>query len=34
MDATALAMVKQWRFAPATLDGRPVAVRIPVVVKF
>ena len=34
LDATALAAVKQWRFAPATLNGQPVPVRMPIVVKF
>jgi TonB family protein len=34
LDDTALAAVKQWRFAPAMLNGQPVPVRIPVVVRF
>ena len=34
LDAAALAAVRQWRFAPATLNGQPVPVRMPVVVKF
>jgi TonB family protein len=34
LDDTALAAVKQWRFAPATLNGTPVPVRMPVVVRF
>ena len=34
LDATALAAVKQWRFAPAMLNGQPVPVRMPVVVRF
>lgn len=33
LDEVALAMVRQWRFAPATLDGKFVRVRIPVVVN-
>jgi TonB family protein len=33
LDETALATVRQWRFAPATLDGKFVRVRIPVVVN-
>jgi len=34
LDAQAIALVRQWRFAPATLNGRPVPVRIVVVVNF
>jgi TonB family protein len=34
LDEKALAAVNQWRFQPATLDGRPVAVRISVEVSF
>ncbi len=34
LDEKAMAAVKQWRFQPATLDGRPVAVRISVEVSF
>ena len=33
LDEPALAMVRQWRFSPATLDGKFVRVRIPVVVN-
>jgi len=33
LDATALAMVKLWRFKPAMLNGRPVPVRLRTVVK-
>jgi TonB family protein len=34
LDDTALAAVRQWRFAPAMLNGQPVPVRMPVVVRF
>jgi TonB family protein len=34
LDDTALAAVKQWRLAPAMLNGQPVPVRMPVVVRF
>jgi TonB family protein len=34
LDDTALATVKQWRFAPATLNGQPVPVRMPFIVRF
>ncbi|HEY1801646.1 MAG TPA: energy transducer TonB [Terriglobales bacterium] len=34
LDEKAIAAVNQWRFQPATLDGRPVAVRISVEVSF
>jgi TonB family protein len=34
LDDTALAAVKRWRFAPAMLNGQPVPVRMPVVVRF
>lgn len=34
LDDTAIATVRQWRFAPATLDGRAVPVRMTVVVNF
>ena len=34
LDDTALTAVKQWRFAPATLNGQPVPVRMPVIVRF
>jgi TonB family protein len=34
LDAAALAIVRTWRFAPATLNGRPVPVRLVVVVNF
>lgn len=33
-DDAALATVRQWRFAPATLDGKPIRVRITAVVNF
>jgi TonB family protein len=33
LDALALSAVRQWRFAPATLQGRPVPVRMIVVVN-
>ena len=34
LDAPALALVRQWRYKPATLNGRPVPVRFPAVVRF
>ena len=34
LDNTALAAVRQWRFTPAMLNGQPVPVRMPVVVRF
>lgn len=34
LDDKAMAAVKTWRFEPATLQGEPVAVRIPVEVDF
>ena len=34
LDDAALATVRQWRFGPATLNGKPIPVRITVVVKF
>ena len=33
LDAAALATVRTWRFSPATLNGRPVPVRMPVMVR-
>jgi TonB family protein len=33
LDETAMAVVRQWRLSPATLDGKFVRVRIPVVVN-
>lgn len=32
VDNNAIAAVKKWRFSPATKDGKPVAVQIPVYV--
>jgi TonB family protein len=32
--APALAAIKQWKFRPATLDGKPVAAVIPVAFSF
>jgi protein TonB len=34
LDATALATVRQWRFRPVVLDGRPIPVRMTVVLNF
>ena len=34
LDEQAIEAVKQWRFEPATLDGKPVAVRINFDIKF
>ena len=34
LDQKAMEAVKQWRFDPATKDGRPVAVPISVEVSF
>jgi protein TonB len=34
VDAAAVEAVKQWHFAPATKDGKPVAVRIDVEIRF
>jgi TonB family protein len=34
LDDAALAAVRQWRFAPAMLNGQPVPVRMPVIVRF
>jgi periplasmic protein TonB len=34
LDEKAMEAVKTWRFKPATLNGRPVAVQIVVEVKF
>jgi len=34
LDEKAIAAVNKWRFQPATLDGRPVAVRISVEMSF
>jgi TonB family protein len=33
-DETAINALKQWRFSPATMDGRPVKVRMNVAVQF
>jgi len=34
LDSTAVAAVHQWRFSPALLDGKPVRVRMVVVINF
>ena len=34
LDATAVATARLWHFAPAMLNGRPVPVRFPAIVKF
>lgn len=34
VDAAAVAAVKRWRFTPATLNGRPVAVYFDLTVRF
>jgi protein TonB len=34
LDEAAMAAVRQWRYRPATLDGRAVAVRLTVTVRF
>jgi len=34
LDKNAVAAVSTWRFDPATKDGKPVAVRVPVEVQF
>jgi TonB family protein len=34
LDQKAIEAVQQWRFQPATKDGRPVAVQISVEVSF
>ncbi len=34
LDATAVATARLWRFAPAMLNGRPISVRFPAIVKF
>ena len=34
IDASAVEAVKQWRFAPAQKEGKPVAVRIAVEIEF
>ena len=34
LDDAAIAAVKQWKYEPATLDGRPVRVRYTVIVNF
>jgi protein TonB len=33
LENTAVATVRQWRFEPATLDGKPVPVRMNVVLN-
>lgn len=34
LDQKAVEAVQQWKFSPATKDGKPVAVQIPVSVGF
>ncbi|HVW85170.1 MAG TPA: energy transducer TonB, partial [Bryobacteraceae bacterium] len=34
VDQSAVDAVKQWRFEPATKDGKPVAVRVSVEIRF
>ena len=34
LSAAAIEALEQWRFAPAMMDGRPVAVRYIVTLKF
>ena len=34
MDESAVRAIKQWKFSPATKDGRPVAVMITVEMNF
>jgi len=34
LNGSALAAVRNWRFSPATRNGKPVAVRIPVPIRF
>jgi TonB family protein len=34
LDEKAVEAVRKWKFKPATLDGRPVAVRIDIEIKF
>jgi TonB family protein len=34
LDAEAIATARQWRFEPALKDGRPVAVKIRIMMEF
>jgi protein TonB len=34
LEEMAVKSVKTWRFTPGTMDGKPVAVRIPISVEF
>jgi periplasmic protein TonB len=34
LDEIAIATVKQWKFRPATLDGKPVAATVSLEIKF
>ena len=34
LDASAVDAVKEWRFAPAQKDGKPIAVRVSVQIQF
>jgi protein TonB len=34
LDEIAINALKQWKFSPATVDGRPVKVRMNIAVRF
>ena len=34
LDQAAIAAAKQWEFVPAKRDGKPVAVRVPLILEF
>lgn len=34
LDVAAVMAARQWRFEPGTLDGEPIAVRVPIVIEF